>query len=49
MYHNNTVRTFYFMQVVRQGILTATQDLQKENEDKLWQEGILRHVPVFGK
>ncbi|KAI5729112.1 hypothetical protein M8J77_025596 [Diaphorina citri] len=35
-------------EVVRQGILTATQDLQKENEDKLWQEGILRHVPVFG-
>lgn len=24
------------------------QDLQKENEEKLWQEGILRHVPVFG-
>lgn len=23
-------------------------DLQKENEEKLWQEGILRHVPVFG-
>ncbi len=24
------------------------QDLQKESEEKLWQEGILRHVPVFG-
>ena len=23
-------------------------DLQKENEDRLWQEGILRHVPVVG-
>lgn len=23
-------------------------DLQKESEEKLWQEGILRHVPVFG-
>lgn len=30
------------------GIETAMQDLQKENEEKLWQEGILRHVPVFG-
>lgn len=30
------------------GIETATIDLQKENEERLWQEGILRHVPVFG-
>ena len=30
------------------GIQTALQDLQKESEEKLWQEGILRHVPVFG-
>lgn len=30
------------------GIETATLDLQKENEDRLWQEGILRHVPVVG-
>lgn len=30
------------------GIETATIDLQKENEDRLWQEGILRHVPVVG-
>lgn len=30
------------------GIETATLDLQKENEEKLWQEGILRHVPVVG-
>lgn len=30
------------------GIETATMDLQKENEDRLWQEGILRHVPVVG-
>lgn len=35
-------------EVVRKGIEAATLDLQKENEDKLWQEGILRHVPVFG-
>lgn len=31
-----------------QGIEAATLDLQRENEEKLWQEGILRHVPVFG-
>lgn len=22
--------------------------MKKESEDKIWQEGILRHVPVFG-
>lgn len=30
------------------GIETATLDLQKENEERLWQEGILRQVPVVG-
>jgi hypothetical protein len=30
------------------GIETATVDLKKETEEKIWQEGILRHVPVFG-
>lgn len=30
------------------GIEAATLDLQRENEEKLWQEGILRQVPVFG-
>ncbi|CAH0384380.1 unnamed protein product [Bemisia tabaci] len=35
-------------EVVKKGIEAATLDLQKESEDKLWQEGILRHVPVFG-
>lgn len=24
-------------------------DLQRETEEKLWQEGILRHVPVVGR
>ena len=24
------------------------KDLEKENQEKIWQEGILRHVPVFG-
>ncbi|KAK5641276.1 hypothetical protein RI129_009823 [Pyrocoelia pectoralis] len=35
-------------EIVKKGIETATLDLQKENEDRLWQEGILRHVPVVG-
>lgn len=30
------------------GIETATVDLRKENEERLWQDGILRQVPVFG-
>lgn len=32
-----------------QGIEAATADLQRESEEKLWQEGILRHVPVVGR
>ncbi|KDR24299.1 putative pyridoxal-dependent decarboxylase domain-containing protein 2 [Zootermopsis nevadensis] len=35
-------------EIVKKGIEAATLDLQKENEERLWQEGILRHVPVFG-
>lgn len=35
-------------EIVKKGIETATLDLQKENEERLWQEGILRHVPVVG-
>ncbi|XP_022193102.2 pyridoxal-dependent decarboxylase domain-containing protein 1 isoform X2 [Nilaparvata lugens] len=35
-------------EVVIKGIEAATLDLQKESEDKLWQDGILRQVPVFG-
>lgn len=35
-------------EIVKKGIETVTLDLQKENEDRLWQEGILRHVPVVG-
>lgn len=34
--------------VVKKGIETATMDLQKENDELLWQEGLLRHVPVVG-
>ncbi|KAF5295217.1 hypothetical protein FQR65_LT10501 [Abscondita terminalis] len=35
-------------EIVKRGIETATLDLQKENEERIWQEGILRHVPVVG-
>ncbi|PNF17326.1 hypothetical protein B7P43_G04987 [Cryptotermes secundus] len=35
-------------EIVKKGIEAATLDLQKENEERLWQDGILRHVPVFG-
>lgn len=30
------------------GIEAATEDLKRENEERLWQEGILRHVPIVG-
>ena len=30
------------------GIETATEDLKRENDERLWQEGILRHVPFVG-
>lgn len=36
-------------EIVKKGIETATADLQRESEEKLWSEGILRHVPVFGQ
>lgn len=35
-------------EVVKRGIETAQIDLERENAEKLWQEGILRHVPVVG-
>lgn len=35
-------------EIVKKGIEAATADLQRESEEKLWQDGILRHVPVFG-
>lgn len=31
-----------------QGIEAATADLQRESDEKLWNDGILRHVPVVG-
>ncbi|XP_030381292.1 pyridoxal-dependent decarboxylase domain-containing protein 1 [Scaptodrosophila lebanonensis] len=36
-------------EIVKKGIEAATADLQRETEEKLWQEGILRHVPVVGR
>ena len=30
------------------GIETATEELKKESEEALWEEGILRRVPVVG-
>uniref|UniRef100_A0A6M2DG56 Pyridoxal-dependent decarboxylase domain-containing protein 1 n=1 Tax=Xenopsylla cheopis TaxID=163159 RepID=A0A6M2DG56_XENCH len=36
-------------EIVKKGIEAATLDLQRETEEKLWQEGILRHVPVVGR
>ncbi|XP_043461282.1 putative pyridoxal-dependent decarboxylase domain-containing protein 2 [Leptopilina heterotoma] len=35
-------------EVVIRGIEAAQTDLERENAEKLWQEGILRHVPVVG-
>ena len=35
-------------ELVRKGIEQAQTDLQKENDEAIWQEGILRHVPLVG-
>ncbi|XP_011503560.1 PREDICTED: pyridoxal-dependent decarboxylase domain-containing protein 1 isoform X2 [Ceratosolen solmsi marchali] len=35
-------------EVVKRGIEAAQTDLERENAEKLWQDGILRHVPVVG-
>lgn len=35
-------------ELVRKGIAAAQQDLKRESEDKLREEGLLRQVPVFG-
>uniref|UniRef100_W8BKZ1 Pyridoxal-dependent decarboxylase domain-containing protein 1 n=1 Tax=Ceratitis capitata TaxID=7213 RepID=W8BKZ1_CERCA len=36
-------------EIVKKGIEAATADLMRETEEKMWQEGILRHVPVVGR
>jgi hypothetical protein len=35
-------------ELVKKGIEKATEELKRESEDALWEEGILRRVPVFG-
>ncbi|XP_037073751.1 pyridoxal-dependent decarboxylase domain-containing protein 1-like [Pollicipes pollicipes] len=35
-------------EMLMKGIEEANQDLRKESEDQLWQEGVLRHVPLVG-
>ncbi|XP_044004224.1 pyridoxal-dependent decarboxylase domain-containing protein 1 isoform X2 [Aphidius gifuensis] len=35
-------------EVVKRGIEAAQTDLERENAEKLWNDGILRHVPVVG-
>lgn len=35
-------------ELVKQGIDKANEDLRKENEQKMMQQGILRQIPVVG-
>lgn len=35
-------------EVVKKGVQQAQDELRKEAENQLWQEGILRHVPIVG-
>uniref|UniRef100_A0A6B0VGA9 Pyridoxal-dependent decarboxylase domain-containing protein 1 n=1 Tax=Ixodes ricinus TaxID=34613 RepID=A0A6B0VGA9_IXORI len=35
-------------ELVKQGIQEASKGLQQENEEKIMQEGLLRHVPIVG-
>uniref|UniRef100_T1J899 Pyridoxal-dependent decarboxylase domain-containing protein 1 n=1 Tax=Strigamia maritima TaxID=126957 RepID=T1J899_STRMM len=35
-------------EIIKKGIETASEGLKKENDEKNWQEGILRQVPVVG-
>ena len=35
-------------ELVKKGIEQAQSDLRKESDEQLWQEGILRHVPLVG-
>ncbi|XP_058442722.1 pyridoxal-dependent decarboxylase domain-containing protein 1 [Malaya genurostris] len=36
-------------EILKKGIEAATNDLQREAEEKLWQDGILRQVPLVGR
>uniref|UniRef100_A0A1B0C9Q3 Pyridoxal-dependent decarboxylase domain-containing protein 1 n=2 Tax=Lutzomyia longipalpis TaxID=7200 RepID=A0A1B0C9Q3_LUTLO len=35
-------------EIVKKGIEAVTADLQRESDEKMWQDGILRHVPIVG-
>jgi len=35
-------------EVVRKGVVQAQEELRREADNKIWQEGILRHVPIVG-
>ena len=34
--------------IVRKGIEQAAEDLKRETDEAIWQEGVLRHVPIVG-
>ncbi len=36
-------------EVIRKGIEQAQGELQRESDEAIWQEGILRHVPLVGR
>lgn len=36
------------IEIVKKGIEAATADLQRESDEKLWNDGIVRHIPVVG-
>lgn len=36
-------------EVLKKGIEEAQADLERENAERLWQEGLLRRVPVVGR
>lgn len=38
---------FHLIMMIK-GIVAATADLQRESDEKLWQDGIMRHIPVVG-
>ena len=35
-------------ETIRKGIEQAQGELQRESDEALWQEGLLRHVPLVG-
>ena len=35
-------------EVIKNGVKQAQDELRKEADNQIWQEGILRHVPIVG-